>query len=257
VSAHASTAQDAAAAIAVTSAIVLAAGNGDRFHNGRLSSKLLHPVRGEPLIFRTLRSAQAAGITAVTIVLGYRAEELRQVVVDGPFGDLSIRFVHNPDWHLENGTSVLAARAQHADRRFALLMGDHLFNPQSLCGLLAAAVDGNDLLLAVDRQPSPGIVADEATKVRLRGGRISEIGKNVEPYDALDTGMFVCAPPLFDALDEAIGTGDTTLTGGVRVLAARGVAGALDIGGAYWQDVDTIDDLRAAEAALAAAAADR
>ena len=50
-----------------------------------------------------------------------------------------VHFSYNPDWHLENGVSVLAARSGCADRRFALLMGDHLFEPPVLSTLLAHA----------------------------------------------------------------------------------------------------------------------
>jgi choline kinase len=237
--------------VAISRAVVLAAGNGDRFNNGRNSSKLLHPVLGEPLIHRTLRSASAAGITAVTIVLGYRADEVRQAVHATAPAGLHISYAHNPDWHLENGTSVLAARPFQRTARFALLMGDHLFEPASLQRVLNTRIDRDNLLLAVDRHPSADVAAYEATKVRLRDGRITAIGKTVDPYDALDTGMFVCGESVFDALTEAAAAGDTTLTGGVRVLAARGLACAFDINGAYWQDVDTMDDLQAAETALA------
>src|SRR4030095_11514284 len=57
--------------VPVRDALVLAAGNGDRFHNGSRQSKLLQPILGEPIILRTLRSARAAGITHVDVVLGY------------------------------------------------------------------------------------------------------------------------------------------------------------------------------------------
>ena len=49
--------------VCVRTALVLAAGNGDRFVNGSRESKLLQPVLGEPLILRTLRTAVEAGIT--------------------------------------------------------------------------------------------------------------------------------------------------------------------------------------------------
>ncbi len=93
-------------------------------------------------------------------------------------------------------------------------------------------------------------MAAEATKVTLEGDRITAIGKDLLVYDALDTGLFVCATPLFDALDEACAAGDTTLSGGIRRLAARGLMRARDIGDASWYDIDTIADLESAEALL-------
>jgi hypothetical protein len=58
----------------VHTALVLAAGNGDRFKNPARESKLLQPFLGRPLIIRTLETARAAGIRAFEIVLGYRAD---------------------------------------------------------------------------------------------------------------------------------------------------------------------------------------
>jgi CTP:molybdopterin cytidylyltransferase MocA len=42
---------------AVRTALVLAAGNGDRFKNPTRESKLLQPVLGRPLIIRTIETA--------------------------------------------------------------------------------------------------------------------------------------------------------------------------------------------------------
>src|SRR5262245_39605283 len=43
--------------VPVRDAVVLAAGNGDRFRNGARQSKLLQPVLGQTLILRTLETA--------------------------------------------------------------------------------------------------------------------------------------------------------------------------------------------------------
>jgi choline kinase len=107
-------------------------------------------------------------------------------------------------------------------------------------------------ILAVDSRPAPADVAAEATKVRLAGDRITAIGKDLDRYDALDTGLFVCAPALFGALDAARRGRDTTLSGGIRRLAGQGLMQSADICGATWCDIDTLADLAAAEALLRA-----
>ena len=232
--------------VPVRDALVLAAGNGDRFLNGSRQSKLLQPVLGQPLILRTLHNAQQAGIRTVEVVLGYQAESLRAAILGGLPRGLSVHFTHNPDWHLENGVSVLAARHRFS-RPFALLMGDHLFESPVLSRLLRTPTTRDESLLAVDSRPAAKDIADEATKVRLAGRQIVAIGKDLTDYDALDTGMFVCAPALFAALDDAKAGGDTTLSGGVRQLARRGLMRAVDIGHADWYDIDTMADLEHAE----------
>ena len=240
----------AAPHVSIRDAVVLAAGNGDRFRNHTRQTKLLQPVLGRPLILRTLATAAAAGITAFDIVLGYQARRLRDAIErDAPPG-VSLRFTLNPDWHLENGVSARAVRERFLDRRFALLMGDHLFDANVLSGLLRADVAPDESILAIDSQPAPPELAAEATKVRIEGDRILAIGKDLQHYNALDTGLFVFSPQIFAALDDAFAAGDTTLSGGIQRLAARGLMRARDIGDATWHDIDTVADLETAEALL-------
>ena len=234
------------------SAVVLAAGNGDRFNSGG-GSKLLHPLLGRPILLRTLESARDAGVRSATLVLGYEADRVRAAAERGRPAGLSLSFVYNPEWHLENGVSVLAARGHAGAGHFALLMGDHVFEPDVLRRLLASDLGADESALAVDARPAAPAVAAEATKVRRSGARIVAIGKDLEEYDALDTGLFVCAPALFGALERSRDAGDTTLSGGIRRLAARGLMRAVEIGDARWCDIDTTADLEAAESALGAA----
>jgi choline kinase len=240
----------AAAPAAVVEAIVLAAGNGDRFSGGTGVSKLVQPVRGVPLVARTLDAARRAGIERADVVLGYRAAEVREAIERHAPAGLALRFIHNPRWHEENGLSVLAAGRPEPPCRFALIMGDHLFAPILLRRLLATPAGPDESLLAIDARPAQPAVAAEATRVRLRDGRIVAIGKHLTPYDALDTGLFVCTPALFEALEGSCRAGDTTLSGGIRALAARGLVRGVDVGDAPWWDVDTPADLEAAEALL-------
>jgi choline kinase len=233
----------------IDTALVLAAGNGDRFQNQTRESKLLQFVGGRPLIIRTIETAYDAGVTSFEIVLGYRADRVRAAIERGAPPDASIHFTHNPDWHLENGVSVLAAR-RRLQSRFALLMGDHLFEARVLRQLLRTPAGAGESFLAVDSRSAAPEVAAEATKVRLRGSRIMAIGKALTEYDALDTGLFVCAPTLFAALEYARRQGDTTLSGGIRALAGRGLMQAIDIGDATWCDIDTVEDLYIAETLL-------
>ena len=234
-------------------AVILAAGNGDRFKSSHHHSKLLHPVLGQPLILRTLETAAAAGIPTLNVVLGFEAERVRAAIERHRIPGATVRFTFNPDWHLENGLSALKARDLCDGRRFALLMGDHLFESKVLERLAAAKTSPGDSLLAVDKGEIDPAIADEATRVRMDGDRLTAIGKHLDPWDALDTGLFIFTPTLFDALDEARRNGETTLSAGVQRLAARGLMRGVDIGAAAWCDVDTAADLSAAESLFGAA----
>ena len=239
----------------VRKAVILAAGNGDRFQNPTHDSKLLQPLLGRPILLRTIDAAHDAGIRDFTIVVGYQADRVRALAESGRSAGTRMDFVVNPEWRLENGVSALAARASVGHDRFALLMGDHVFEPPVLQRMLRLDVEAGQSLLAVDARPVSREQADEATKVRRQGSRIVAIGKDLAHFAALDTGVFVFSPELFDALERARALGDTTLSGGVRILAARGLMRGVEIGDAAWCDIDTLSDLAAAESALSTTSA--
>jgi choline kinase len=239
----------------VSRAVILAAGNGDRFHIPTHDSKLLQPLLGRPILLRTLEAAYDAGLRSATVVVGYQAGRVRALVEAGAPPDMTVDFAINPEWPLENGVSALAARPHTGSDRFALLMGDHVFEPPVLQRMLRLDVAPDESLLAIDARPATPEQAAEATKVRRVRSRIVAIGKDLTEYDALDTGVFVFSPVLFDALEQARASGDTTLSGGVRRLAARGLMRGVEIGDATWCDIDTLSDLAAAESALGAPSA--
>jgi 1L-myo-inositol 1-phosphate cytidylyltransferase len=238
----------------VRDAVILAAGNGDRFKNPDHHSKLLHPVLGQPLILRTLETAAAAGLTRLHVVLGFEADRVKSVIVQNPIRGAAVDFVYNPDWHLENGVSALAARAICSAGRFALMMGDHLFEPAAVKHLASQPVSPGDSALAIDTTTTDPQIVAEATRVRLEGRRIVAIGKELEPWDALDTGLFIFTPELFETLEESQREGRTTLSAGVQRLAGRGRMLGVPIADPSWCDVDTVDDLAAAESRFAASA---
>jgi choline kinase len=244
-----------ALSVPVRDAVVLAAGNGDRFKSSHHPSKLLHPVLGQPLVLRTLETAAGAGIPILNVVLGFEADRVRAAIERYKIPGLTLRFTYNPDWHLENGVSTLTARELCAGRRFALLMGDHLFESSVLQRLAGTPAGPGESLLAVDARAADPAVADEATKVLLDGDRIIAIGKQLEEWNALDTGLFVFTPELFEALDDAVRNGETTLTAGVQRLAARGLMRGVSIGASSWCDVDTVADVDAAESLFGTVAA--
>jgi len=128
-----------------------------------------------------------------------------------------------------------------------LLMADHIFEPETARTLLKQPVAPGEVILAVDPNIDRVFDLDDATKVRRDGDRIVDIGKEIAHYDALDTGMFLCSPALFDRLESATKDGNCSLSDGMRQLAGERRLRALEIGEAHWQDVDTPEALAHAE----------
>lgn len=235
----------------VTHALVLAAGQGSRL-NSR-TPKPLYPVLGLPLLARTLFTLERAGITDAYVVLGYEGDRIRRAIERLPRLGLRVHWLYNQSWQRPNGRSVLAAR-EVLDRPFILTMSDHVFEPGIVTGLRNRANGQRGVWLAVDHNVAGILDLVDATKVRDGSGTIDDIGKSIEDFNAVDTGVFLATPELFEAIAEECQAGRETLTDGVRRLAQRGTVYTNDVTGMLWQDVDTPRDARAAERKLLASA---
>ena len=222
-----------------TGCLIIAAGRGSRLVDHG-EPKPLVSLGGATLIERVMCTVAAAGIRSFCIVTGYLAGQIERFVPDSPLlSGLEVRFAHNADWERANGLSVACA-APCLGRRFVLLMSDHLFDAEILSQLLAEPIADDEVILAVDSRVvnHPTADLDDVTKVRVEAGSIRDIGKTLTEYNAFDTGIFLCTPAIFEALDESFRAGDYSLSGGIRALASRGKARAFDIGDALWVDVD-------------------
>ncbi len=230
----------------VKQCLILAAGNGTRLRS--VSGGLPKPLvdfRGKPILEHVILRARQAGIDKFVIVVGYRSDLIRSWF-DGRSLGVSVTFVENPDYHKSNGISALKARNEIHDN-FLLLMADHIFEPETARVLLKQQLVPGEVILAVDPNIDRIFDLDDATKVLRDGDRIVDIGKEIADYDALDTGMFLCSPALFDRLEAATKDGNCSLSDGMRQLASERRLRALEIGEASWQDVDTPEALTHAE----------
>ncbi len=236
----------------IAEAVVLMAGSGSRLRaNGLNLPKPLIPIHGRPLISYTIDALVHAGIKIVYAVVGFESESLMAQMRPLIPHTLDVRFIANRDWKKQNGISVLVA-AEHVRSPFLLTMSDHLFDQSIFEVVLRAPCDR--LNLVIDRKLNSMVDLDDAMKVQTRGDQIMAIGKNLRTYDAIDTGLFVCAHEIFQYLERAKQNGDCSLADGVRLMADDGKTRAIDIGDAWWQDVDTPDMLRHAEKKMRALA---
>jgi len=231
--------------------VIIAAGRGSRFQGTR-ESKPLSPVKNRPLIEWVIGGARQAGLDDFLVVTGYARDKLE------PFLEklaqemrVSIATLFNDQWEKENGLSVYRAREAAGDK-FALLMSDHIFDPAILSRLMAQPLAADETLLAVDSRITghPTVDLDDVTRVLVEDGRIVKIGKAIATYSAFDTGIFLCTAALFRALEESQRRGDSSLSGGLRVLVESRRARVMDVGDGFWIDVDDESALARAESLL-------
>ena len=89
----------------VTRAVILAAGRGARLAPlTDTMPKPLVPVLGKPIIATILDALNAAGISSITIVRGYRGEAFDVLRASHPH----LKFIDNPAWETANNISSIA-----------------------------------------------------------------------------------------------------------------------------------------------------
>ena len=217
-------------------ALILAAGLG-RKQKDNATSKPLMVLLGLTLIERIILTTKKAGINNFLIVVGFNADKIRKHLGDGRKLGVKLDYVVNDEWKRGNGISVLKAR-RFFHESFILLMGDHIFDHEILTKLLKETLRQDECILCVDGKTHKYLDLDEATKILVTDGRITDIGKELIDYNGIDTGIFLCTPAIFDALDESILYGNESLSGGITILANRDKMKALDVSDKYWIDVD-------------------
>jgi CDP-L-myo-inositol myo-inositolphosphotransferase len=236
--------------------LIIAAGKGSRLQS-RGKCKPLISLLGIPLIERVIRAAIEAGADEFFVVVGHQGKQLSHFLAR--LADslaIQITPLVNDDWDKENGLSVLKAR-EVLHEPFLLLMADHLFDPKLVQELTSLELGDGEIALVVDGNTrNPLIDMEDVTRVKvgddgpMGGKKIHDIGKGLADFNGFDTGIFLCSPAIFKALEQSKEQGgDTTLSGAVRTLAAEGRAKAILMDG-FWIDVDDPAAFQKAEQAL-------
>jgi choline kinase len=180
-----------------------------------------------------------------------RAELARLQATAGPLADLTVTLVENPRFRDGNLLSLAAARPQ-LDGDTVLLNVDHIYRP-AIAALVAAPVDEVTACVDTDRALGP----DDMKVRRDDAGNVAAIAKTLTTYDAGYVGVTrvpaAALPRYLAELDAALADEGPALP--VERLLGRLATGARpprcrDISGHGWLEVDTPEDLAAAEQAL-------
>jgi choline kinase len=238
-------------------AVVLAAGCATRLRpHTDDTPKTLLPVAGVPILRRTITSLLRCGFDQFVIGTGYFEHMVRDAARSW-FPGLDITFVTNPDFRItNNGYSLSLLASEVQDHPFLLLDGDVVFDTGVVEGLVERGPD----CLAVR---SVGDIGLEEVKVTAdRHDRVMAIGKHVPVRGAMGESVGIelfsaaTSRKLFAALHDRVhvqGLVNEYYEAAFQQVIDEGATlYGVDIGSMYAAEIDTIEDLRAADARLSA-----
>jgi HAD superfamily hydrolase (TIGR01450 family) len=236
--------------------VILAAGIGSRLRPLTLQKpKSCIEVDGIPILTHQLRAYADAGVTDVTVVAGYLADDVRALcrAVEDERSELDVTVVESEVFaNTDNMYSLYLTREEVAGEPFVLTNGDVVFDPALLEDLLDAPVGS---AIATDA----ATYADEAMKVTLGDDdRVTHIAKSVseDAADGVSTDAYRFSADfsamLFEELTRTIerdgNYGDWTEAAIDRLVGDRDHdVGIADVSGRRWVEIDDFEDLRTAD----------
>lgn len=223
----------------VKKAVLLAAGKGTRMRE--LTNDLPKPmiaVRGQPILRHIVDGLKAAGVTQVLIIVGYRAEVVRDYFKDGSELGISVEYTTQA---VQDGTGrvVELARDFAGADPFILSYGDILIEP----GNYQRLVSLGDAEALVSVKHNPGEIAKGGAVFvndRFEMTDLREKPKPGEPTSPwYNAGVYTFRPSIFEftAKLEKSPRGEYELTDAIRGLALSGKkVRVLELSG-DWADV--------------------
>ena len=224
--------------MSVKKAVLLAAGKGTRMKE--LTNELPKPmleVRGKPILLHIVEGLRAAGVTDFCIIVGYRAEVVRDFFGDGSKFGVRVSYATQV---VQDGTGkvVELAREFAGSDAFVLSYGDILIDPANYARL-------------TDLAGAEGIVTVKNNEGEMAKGGCVVVNDRFELIDLIEkpagpapspwynAGVYTFRPSIFDftARLKLSPRGEYELTDAIRDLARSGkIVRVAELSG-DWADV--------------------
>jgi choline kinase len=231
----------------IRKAVIVAAGLSSRLYPLTANCpKSLLPLGGESLLARSVRLLRSNGIADIAVVVGYRAEMIRDAVGN------EVKCVLNPFYmHCNNMGSLWMAKDFVGADPFVYLHGDLIYDNSMIRDFLLATQSPT---AAIDLLTAFGPVDDEAMKMRVdASGRLIESNKTIPNSDAQGewTGIAAIHRPavVFAEIERHLmgaGLSDYDTAAFTSLVSAGEHIRCLPTSGGPWKEIDTIADWESA-----------
>jgi choline kinase len=163
-------------------AIILAAGKGERLYplTRNTPKSLLEIGSGITLLENQLMSLTKGGVDEVTLVVGYKAEQIEAKIKDFKEISCTLKAIYNPFYDISNNMISLWFAASEMDEDFLIVNGDDVFGPAVIKGLIDVAQD-REICMIIDKKK---VYDQEDMKVIIVKDKIKRIGKDIDPKEA-------------------------------------------------------------------------
>ena len=214
---------------------ILAAGEGLRMRP--LTSNIPKPllsVAGKPFLEHNIGALKAAGIKDIILLIGWKANRIREHFGDGSEFGVRIEYVEQKE-RLGTAHAISMIRDM-VDSAFFCLYGDVVLTHGAVKGIVAHHRKVKGSVMALTSVPDPRRYGC----IRVRDGVVADITEKPEVPEGnlVNAGAYVLEPAIFDAIAETKKSvrGEYEVTDSFRIMMARSHIYAHLLSG-EWMDV--------------------
>ena len=226
--------------------VIIAAGKGSRLKSETKNNpKALTVINGHTIIDIILNNCVVNKINEIVIITGYDKNSIKSYL-NGKWNNLNIDYIHNDEWNLENGISVLKAKSAIGNNdEFMISMSDHLYFADMMKKVKESSLFNRVVNVGLDYNVNDIFDIDDGMKVFAQPETmvVKSMSKKLKNYNAIDVGLFKCNYQFFSFLENLNKSGSCSLSAGCNELIDQELLGGVDIKDSFWLDIDTPDAL--------------
>lgn len=199
---------------------ILAAGEGLRMRplTSNIPKPLL-PVAGKPFLEHNIDALKAAGIKDIILLIGWKANRIREHFGDGSDFGVRIEYVEQKE-RLGTAHAISMIR-DRVDSAFFCLYGDVVLTHESVKGLVTHHRKVKGSVMALTSVPDPRRYGC----IRVQDGVVVDITEkpDVPEGNLVNAGAYVLEPAVFDAIAETKKSvrGEYEITDSFRIMMAK------------------------------------
>ena len=205
-------------------AVVLAAGKGTRLKPlTNTKPKHLIPVGGKPILEHVLLTLKKVGIHEIYIIVGYKAEMIKDKFSDGSNLGLKIEYIVQSK--LLGTADAIKTAQPYVDENFLVVYGDLLFTPKAIVNILRAHKQSKpSVTMAVTPVANP----ERYGVVKLEEGWVIDLvekpPRGRAPSNFVNAGIYVFSEEIFEKIAKTKPSprGELEVTDSLKLLMSEG-----------------------------------
>lgn len=216
--------------------LILAAGEGLRMRplTANIPKPLL-PIAGKATIVHTIEAMRKAGVTELQILVGWRANRLKDALGDGEKLDIEIEYVTQEE-RLGTAHAISMLKDKLSGDRFCCAYGDIIVSPRVLEEALRQLFPMKESVMCVSAVDDPSRYGS----VEVKDGFVKNIWEKspIRHANLINAGVYIFNPDIFEYIEATplSPRGEYELTDSLSLLMKKQELRAHDLGRG-WLDI--------------------